>query len=96
MCLLEGACGLKTLTSKYVRSRRPPHNPFAAISKCAPSWVLAEVADKCSPEIGCRCGSVQTSLHTSDSRLAVRSLISLCLIEGNPPFGQDKACSTEN
>ena len=27
MCLLEGACGLKTLTSKYVRSRRPPHNP---------------------------------------------------------------------
>ena len=26
----------------------------------------------------------------------MRSLISLCLIDGNPPFGQDKACSTEN
>ena len=54
MCLLEGACGLKTLTSKYayVRSRWPPHNPFAAISKHASSWVLAEVADKRSPEIG--------------------------------------------
>ena len=26
----------------------------------------------------------------------MRSLISVCLIDGNPPFGQDKACSTEN
>ena len=46
--------------------------------------------------IGCKCGSMQTSLHTSDKRLAVRSLISLCLIDGKPPLGQDKTCSTEN
>ena len=38
---------------------------------------------------------MHTLLQTSDKRFAVRSLISLCLMEGNPPFGQDKACSTE-
>ena len=27
--------------------------------------------------------------------MAVRSLISLCQIEGNPSLGHDKACSTE-
>ena len=39
---------------------------------------------------------MHTSLHTSVRRVAVRSRISLCLIDGNPPLGQDKACSTEN
>ena len=29
-------------------------------------------------------------------RVAVKFLISLCLIEGKPPLAQDKACSTEN
>ena len=33
--------------------------------------------------------------HTSVSSLAVRSLMSLCLIEGRAPVGQLKACSTE-
>ena len=28
-------------------------------------------------------------------RVAVRFLISLCLIEGKPPLAQDRACSTE-
>ena len=37
-----------------------------------------------------------TCEHTSVNNVAVRSLISLCRIEGvNPPLGQDKACSTE-
>ena len=49
-----------------------------------------------SPVIGCNSGSVQTSLQTSVSRLAVRSLISLCLIEGKPPLGLERTCSTEN
>ena len=39
---------------------------------------------------------MQTSLQTSVSRLAVRSLISLCRMEGKPPLGQKSACSTEN
>ena len=39
---------------------------------------------------------MHTSLHTSVRRVAVRSCISLCLIDGNPPLGQDKACLTEN
>ena len=38
---------------------------------------------------------VATCEHTSVNNVAVRSLISLCRIEGNPPLGQDKACSTE-
>ena len=33
--------------------------------------------------------------HTSVSSLAVRSLMSLCLIKGRAPGGQLKACSTE-
>ena len=49
-----------------------------------------------SPVIGCNSGSIRTSLQTSVRRLAVRSLISLCLIEGEPPLGQERACSTEN
>ena len=40
-------------------------------------------------------GSVHTSLHTSVRRVAVRSHISLCLIDGKPPLAQDRACSTE-
>ena len=35
------------------------------------------------------------TLQTSESRLAVMSRISLCLIEGNPPLGHDRAWSTE-
>ena len=52
--------------------------------------------ERCSPAIGCKYGSMQSSLHTSDKRLAVRSLISLYLIHGKPPLGQDNKCSTEN
>ena len=34
-----------------------------------------------------------TLSQTSESKLAVRSHTSLCLKEGNLPFGQDRACS---
>ena len=34
-------------------------------------------------------------LHTSDIQPPTVSRISLCLIEGNPLFGQERACSTE-
>ena len=37
---------------------------------------------------------MRTSLHTSVSRLAVRSRISLCLIVGSPPLAHESACST--
>ena len=49
-----------------------------------------------SPVRGCRSGSMRTSEQTSVRRFAVRSLISLCLMDGNPPLGYDKACSIEN
>ena len=49
-----------------------------------------------SPVMGCRGGSVDTLWHTSDKRAAVKSLISLCLIDGYPPLGHDSACSTVN
>ncbi len=38
----EGARGLKTLTSKYALSKRPPKKPFAAMSSLAPSSLIAE------------------------------------------------------
>ena len=46
---MERANGLKTLTSKNVRSKRLPQNPSAAISRRAPSWTLAEAPAKASP-----------------------------------------------
>ena len=55
----------------------PPHSPFTATSRRAPSWRFAVAPERCSPVIGCKCVSMQTSLHTSDKRLAVRFLISL-------------------
>ena len=47
---------------------------------------------KTSPVRGCRSGSMRTSEQTSVRRFAVGSLISLCLMDGNPPLGHDKAC----
>ena len=43
---------------------------------------------------GCRSGSVRTPWHTSESRLAVKSLISLWRIKVKPPQGHVNACST--
>ena len=40
-------------------------------------------------------GLIETSLHTSVSKVAVRSRISLCLIMGKPPFAHERACSTD-
>ena len=56
---------------------------------------LAVDREKSTCETGCNSGSVATCEHTSVNNVAVRSLISLCQIEGNPPLGHDKACSTE-
>ena len=64
------------------------------MSSLAPSSVVAEAPENVSPVMGCRCGSMHTSLQTSVIRLAMVSRISLCLIVGNPPFGQDRECST--
>ena len=91
---LEGAIGLKTLTSKNALSYRPPQKPLAAICSLAPSSVTAEAPVMGSPVIGCSVGSMQTSLHTSDSQHPTVPRTSLCLIEGKPPFGQESECST--
>ena len=37
---------------------------------------------------------MHTSLHTLVRGLAMRSRISLCLLEGKPPLAHDSACST--
>ena len=93
--LLEGAWGLKTLTSQKVLSCLPLQKPFTARSNLAPSWVLVELRLKVSVDRGCRSGSVMTSWHTSVSRLAVRSLI-LCRRIGKLPLEQVKAWLTVN
>ena len=91
--LLEGAWGLKTLTSQKVFSCLPPQKLFTAMSSRAPSWVLVEFELKVSVDKGCRSGSVLTSWHTSVSKLAVKSPISLCRRIGKLPVGQVKAWS---
>ncbi len=58
-----------------MRSKHPPHSPFAAMSRRAPSVMFAVVPGRYSPEIGCKCGSIHTLLQTSDRRLAVMSLM---------------------
>ena len=86
---------MKTRTSKKVFSNLPPpHTPFAEMSSLAPSCELAVAPDSWSDVVGCRLGSMHTSLHTSVRRLAVRSRISLCLMEGKPPLAHESACST--
>ena len=98
VCLFDRAHvqGLKTLTSTNALSKDPPQKPCAATSKRALSCVFAERWDNTSPDSGCRLGSTDTQWHTSDNRDAVMSLTSLCLIDGKPPVGHDKAWSTEN
>ena len=90
-CLFEGANGLNTLTSKNALSYVPPQKPFATMSRQAPSWVLAVALVSCSLESGCKVGSIATQEQISVNRWAVKSLISLCLIEGYPPLGHDRA-----
>ncbi len=93
----EGACGLNTRTSKYVFSKWLPQKPFAAISRRAPSVVMAEAApEDGSPVMGCKSGLIETLWHTYDISWADTSRISLCRIEGNPPFVHDRTCSTVN
>ena len=94
--LLEGAWGLKTFTSQRVLSCLPPQKPFTAMSSRAPSWILGEFELKVSVDKGYRSGSVLTLWHTSVSKLAVRSLISLRCRIGKPPLGQVKAWSIVN
>jgi len=91
--LLEGARGLKTRTSIKHLSDLPPQNPFAAISKRAPSRVLEVAREKSSGLLtGCNSGSTHTWKQTSVSKVAVRPLTSLCRKEGKPPL---RASSTE-
>ena len=52
-CRLEGACGLKTQTSKKACSWRPPQNPLVATSSLAQSAVRAEALDSISPVTYC-------------------------------------------
>ena len=51
--------------------------------------------DVSSFESGWSVGSIPTPMQTSSNSSAVRSLISLCLLIGNPPQFQLSACSTE-
>ena len=71
-----------------------PQNPCARTSNLAPSSVFVVLCWNCSPESVWRSGSTATLWQTSARRLAVMSLTSLCLSEGNPPCAQLKACST--
>ena len=69
-------------------SNWPPQKQLAAISSRAPSWAFDVEHVRASPVTGCRSGSIY--------RHRYRLQISLCLMEGKPPFGHERVCSTEN
>ena len=71
-----------------------PYSILAAMSRRAPGCVLALAPARFSPVTGNSSGSVQTLLQTSLRRSAVKSRISLCRMDGKPPFAHERACST--
>ena len=48
-----------------------PQKPFAAMSNLAPSSVIAEAPVRVSPVMGCKVGSMQMSVQTSDRQLPI-------------------------
>ena len=58
--VLDGASGLRTLTSKNVFSKWPPQKPTAAMSDLAPMSVMLETSLKVPGVTGCRVGSINT------------------------------------
>ena len=95
-CLIPvgGGVGVEDSYIKKCLLKSPTHAPFAEMSSLAPSCELAVALDSWSGVVGCRFGSMDTSLHTSVRRLSVRSRISLCLMLGKPPLAHESACST--
>ena len=93
--LLEGAKMLKTLMSRNDRSYITPQNPFIAISSWALSVMLAVWLAIISDVIGCSSSSIHRSIHTSVSRVVVRSLSLFWQIQGSPPFEHDSTWSRE-
>ena len=57
----------------YIFSNLPPHTPFAEMSSLAPFCELAVAPDGWCGIVGCRFGSMHTSLHISVRRWAMRS-----------------------
>ena len=92
---LLGARGLKTLMSKNALCCLTPQNPCARTSRRASSPEIDVLCESLSPVSGCSVGSIATFEQTSVISFAVRSLTSLCRMEGSPPQGQLKACSVE-
>ena len=85
--------GWRPLYQKWTLVACPPESLCRHID-LAPSSVFAVLCWNCSPVSIWRSGSTATLWQTSERRLAVMSLLSLCLSEGNPPCEQLKACST--
>ena len=71
-----------------------PHTICRNIKACT-ILCIAVAPVKPSSVTGCSTGSMRTSLQTSVRRVAVRSRISLCLMDGKTPLAHDSACSTE-
>ena len=84
---------MNILTSRKVLLKRPPQNPFTAVSSLAPSAVLEVDLVRASPVRCCSLGSIMTSWHTSASREAVMSRISSWRMVGKPPLRQQRVCS---
>ena len=85
-----GGIGLKTLTSRKVRSNCPLQKPFAAISSFTPSVLFEELRAITLPDKDCRSGSTQTSVHTSVAEWQW-GLLSRCgVLRGSHPWGKNE------
>ena len=90
---LLSVCGGMWVEHPYVEIC--PYKPASpeAISSAIQSGSIFGVSGapaRSSPVIGCKWDSIETSWHTSDNQPPMLSRISLCGIEGKPPFGQEK------
>ena len=83
------------MLSKNALSKELPQKQLATTSRRAPFCRFAVVLLNVSLVMGFRDGSVATPWQVSFQSDAVISLSSLCLIEGNDPLGQERACCTE-
>ena len=92
----DGANGLNILMSKNAHCLSFPQNPRTFTSSLALSSKFVVRCGNISPDRGWRCGSISTLGHTSVRSWAVKSLMRFCLIVGNAPLWQLKACVVLN
>lgn len=80
-------------SSSYARSiGKIPGIPLTSLVCVCLSLGVSGSLVSCYGITDCSSGSMQASWHTSVTRSAIGSRVSLYLIEGKPPFAHERAC----